>query len=193
MKEIYFVTSSTRKVEDYNRRFEPLGYKIIQMKEDMNEGRSLNIEEIAKTKLAQAKKIANGSPVFVEDRGFFVPALKGFPGPFIKIFLGSIGVEGLLKLMAGQDDRQASFVSVLGYWDGAKEHYFYDKEDGFITEDIRVGNLRGWTDLLYVYGHKTVEGKALCEINDNEWDTYLKEVEKNDYIEQFLGFLRNRE
>ena len=189
MKDIYFVTSNERKVADYNRRFEPLGYKVVQLNFDLNEGRSLDIGEISKLKLEQAKGASKNKPVFVEDRGFFIPELNGFPGPFVKLFLKSIGIVGILKLMANVNDRKAQFVSVLAYWDGEKEHFFYDNEEGFLVEEIRKGNLRGWTDILYIYGYKTHPGKALCELNDKEWEDYLKEIENNDYIKQFIDFL----
>ena len=134
MKKILFITSNNRKIEDYNRRFEPAGYHIEQLNIDINEGRSLDIKEITHLKLQQAKKASEGNPVFVEDRGFFISALNGFPGPFVKLFLKSIGVQGIIDLMRTKTDRTAKFISVLGYWDGNKEHYFIETEEGFITK-----------------------------------------------------------
>jgi len=189
VKKIYFVTSNKRKVIDYNRRLALLGYKVLQLNNDLNEGRSLDIEEIAKLKLGQAREVSSGRPVFVEDRGFFIPAFQGFPGPFVKLFLKSIGISGLMKLMQDIEDRRAQFISVLAYWDGKQEHYFYDNEEGFLTKNIRSGDIRGWTDILYIYGYKTHPKKALCELNDTEWNEYLKEIEKNDYIKKFCDFL----
>lgn len=189
MKKLLFVTSNDRKIKDYNRRFEPLGYHIEQLNIDLNEGRSLDIKEITQLKLQQAKKASLGNPVFVEDRGFFIPALNGFPGSFVKVFLKSIGVQGIIDLMRTKTDRTAKFISVLGYWDGNQEHYFIEIEDGFITNDVCVGDLRGWTEILYIYGYKTHPGRSLCELNDEEWNEYLCDIEKNDYIQKFLSFL----
>lgn len=66
MKKILFATSNPRKVEDYNRRFESCGYHIEILDIDMNEGRSLDIREITKMKLDQAKIASKGQPVFVD-------------------------------------------------------------------------------------------------------------------------------
>lgn len=192
MKKLLFITSNARKIEDYNRRFEPVGYRIEQLNIDLNEGRSLDIKEITHLKLQQAKKASGGKPVFVEDRGFFLPALNGFPGPFVKMFLKSIGIQGIIDLMQAKADRTAQFISVLGYWDSTQEHYFVETEEGFITKDIRTGNLRGWTDILYIYGYKTHPNRSLCELNDKEWGEYLQSIEKNDYMQKFLDFLSKR-
>jgi len=192
MKTILFVTSNSRKVEDYNRRFAKADYLVEQLNIDLNEGRSLDIQEITKLKLDQAKIASKNNPVFVEDRGFFIPTLNGFPGPFVKLFLKSIGIEGVIDLMKTKNDREAKFVSVLGFWDGENEYFFEEIEEGFITNDIRKGDIRGWTEILNIYGHSSFPGKALSELSDNEWEKYLSTIEKNDYINKFIRFLINR-
>jgi XTP/dITP diphosphohydrolase len=50
---------------------------------------------------------------FVEDAGLYITSLKGFPGPYSSYVYKTIGVEGVLKLMSGVDDRSASFESVI--------------------------------------------------------------------------------
>jgi inosine/xanthosine triphosphate pyrophosphatase family protein len=93
--------------------------------------------------------------------------------------------------MEDKADRTAQFITVLAYFDGEKDHYFYDIEEGYITEQIRTGDIRGWTDILYIYGYKTFPNKALCELNDNEWESYLADIEKNDFISQFKRHLES--
>jgi XTP/dITP diphosphohydrolase len=188
-KEIYLVTSNQRKVEDYNRRLNNPNYIIKNISLDLDEGRSLDIKEIAELKLKQAKDKHPNSAVMVEDRGFFIPTLNNFPGPFVKVFLNSIGIKGLLKLMAGESDRRAQFITVLAYYDGENDYYFYDIEEGFLTEEVKFGNIRGWTEILNIYGYKTYPDKALSELTDIEWDQYLIDIEKNDFIEQFKNYL----
>ena len=188
-KEIFLVTSNPRKVEDYNRRLDNSNYIIKNVSLDLNEGRSLDIKEIAELKLAQAKTLYPNERIIVEDRGFFIPALNNFPGPFVKVFLNSIGTKGLLKLMEGMEDRRANFVSVLAYFDGEKDHYFYDYEKGFLINEEKGSNIRGWTEILYIYGRETFPDRSLAELNDQEWESYLIDIEKNDFIEEFKTFL----
>ena len=188
-KEIFLVTSNPRKVEDYNRRLDNSNYIIKNVSLDLNEGRSLDIKEIAELKLAQAKTLYPNERIIVEDRGFFIPALNNFPGPFVKVFLNSIGTKGLLKLMEGMEDRRANFVSVLAYFDGEKDHYFYDYEKGFLINEEKRSNIRGRPEILYIYGRETFPDKSLAELNDQEWESYLIDIEKNDFIEEFKTFL----
>lgn len=188
-KEIFLVTSNARKVEDYNRRIDNGEYIVKNVALDLNEGRSMDILEIAKLKLLQAKELFPGKRIIVEDRGFFIPALNGFPGPFVKLFLNTIGIDGLLKLMAGEDNREASLITVLGYYDGQDDHFFYDDEKGFITKEKRGDNIRGWTDILYIYGYQTFPGLSMAELNDEQWAEHIRITESCDFIEKFKMFL----
>ena len=140
----------------------------------------MDIRKIAEAKLAQAKRAFPGKKLIVDDRGFFIPALKGFPGPFVKLVLDSFSHEGLAKLMRGELDRRAIFSFAAGYFDGEKDHIFVASEEGFITDQPRGDNLHGWTELLYVYGHPSFPGRSLAELSDDEWQEYLAAIEDVD-------------
>lgn len=190
MKIIYFVTTSKSKYRDFKERIEKLSkFKLLQIDHELNEPQSFDNLEIARNKMKQARELFPNKELIVEDRGFSLLSLNGFPGPFIKPVLKSLGINGLLKLMVGENDRTAEFVSVLGYFDGRKEKYFTDIEGGFILKEKKGKNLRGWTDLLYIYGYKNFPNKSLAEFTDNEWNRYLELLAENDYLKQFLGFL----
>ncbi|KAI1305009.1 nucleoside triphosphate pyrophosphohydrolase ham1 [Mortierella claussenii] len=73
--------------------------------------------EIAREKCRQAAQIAKG-PVYVEDTGLGFGALKGLPGPYIKWFLESIGLEGLVKMLAGYTDKSAVAFCTIAYTTG---------------------------------------------------------------------------
>ena len=87
------------------------------------------------------------------------------------------------------EDRRANFVSVLAYFDGEKDHYFYDYEKGFLIDKEKGNNIRGWANILYIYGYPTYLNRSLAELNDQEWESYLIDIEKNDFIEEFKTFL----
>jgi len=73
---------------------------------------STNLGEIAKFAAQEAAKKHNRT-VLVEDSGLFVKALDGFPGPFSSYVHDTIGVEGLLRLMNRQTQREAYFQASL--------------------------------------------------------------------------------
>ena len=174
---IHFTTSNQRKFTSLQKLLQPLGIDLHQLDYDFNEGRGLDIQTIAKSKLSQAKKSFPNKRLIVDDRGFFIPALKGFPGPFVKLLLDSFSYPGIIKLIQGETDRRAIFSFTVGYFDGEKDHIFVADEEGFIIDEPRGDNLHGWTELLYIYGYPSFPGRSLAELNDEEWQEYLAAIE----------------
>jgi len=80
-------------------------------------------------------------PIFVEDAGLFVEALKGFPGPYAAYVYHTIGNQGILKLMADTENRGANFQSVISYCDSENSVdpvSFYGEIKGEITPAQRT-------------------------------------------------------
>ena len=186
---IHFITSNHQKFASLQKLLQPLGVDLQQLDYDFDEGRGLDIQTIAKSKLAQAKKAFPGKRLIVDDRGFFIPALKGFPGPFVKLLLDSFSYPGIIKLMQGETDRRALFSFAVGYFDGEKDHIFVADEEGFIIDEPRGDNLHGWTELLYIYGHPSFPGRSLAELNDEEWKEYLAVIEAVDGFAMVRDYL----
>ena len=187
---IYFVTSNHQKFASLQKLLQPLGVDLRQLDYDFDEGRGLDIQTIAKSKLSQAKKAFSNKQLIVDDRGFFIPALKGFPGPFVKLLLDSFSYPGIIKLMQGETDRRAIFSFAVGYFDGEKDHIFVADEEGFIIDEPRGDNLHGWTELLYIYGHPSFPGRSLAELNDEEWQEYLAAIEAVDGFVMLRDYLK---
>lgn len=186
---IHFITSNHQKFTSLQRLLQPLGVDLQQLDYDFDEGRGLDIQMIAKSKLVQAKKVFPNKHLIVDDRGFFIPALKGFPGPFVKLLLDSFSYPGIIKLMQGETDRRALFSFAVGYFDGEKDHIFVADEEGFIIDEPRGDNLHGWTELLYIYGHPSFPGRSLAELNDEEWKEYLAAIEAVDGFAMVRDYL----
>ena len=186
---IHFITSNHQKFASLQKLLQPLGVDLQQLDYDFDEGRGLDIQTIAKSKLSQAKKVFPNKRLIVDDRGFFIPALKGFPGPFVKLLLDSFSYPGIIKLMQGETDRRAIFSFAVGYFDGEKNHIFIADEEGFIIDEPRGDNLHGWTELLYIYGHPSFPGRSLAELNDEEWKEYLAAIEAVDGFAMVRDYL----
>ena len=192
-KTVYFITSNQRKFASLQKLLHPIGINLQQLDYDFDEGRGLDIQTIAKSKLAQAKKAFPNKRLIVDDRGFFIPALKGFPGPFVKLLLDSFSYPGIIKLMQNETDRRAIFSFAVCYFDGAKDHTFVANEEGFITDEPRGDNLHGWTELLYIYGHPSFPGRSLAELSDTQWQEYLAAIEDVDAFAMVRDYLKRVE
>lgn len=75
------------------------------------------MDEISKKKCQEAARIVQG-PVIVEDTCLCFNALQGLPGPYIKWFLEKLQPEGLVKMLAGWEDKSAQAVCTFAYSPG---------------------------------------------------------------------------
>ena len=90
MKEIVFVTHNKGKVKSAEKYFKDL--KISTFEFELDEPRSEDVEEIAKSKVLQAYEVVK-KPCIAMDAGFFVQELNGFPKAFVNFALDTIGIE----------------------------------------------------------------------------------------------------
>jgi XTP/dITP diphosphohydrolase len=87
--------------------------------------------EAAKHAYAILKK-----PVVVDDTGLFIEALKGFPGAYPGYVLDTIGKQGVLRLMNGIENRNAKFVTAVGYMNESQSKIFVGEMEGKMAETI---------------------------------------------------------
>ncbi len=100
-----------------------------------------DLEEIARVaieNIARAVKPMENTYIVVEDDGLFIHALRGFPGPYSAYVYETIGLDGILKLMEGIEDRRATFRSVLGVLTpSGKIGIVQGQVDGYIAKEKR--------------------------------------------------------
>jgi XTP/dITP diphosphohydrolase len=128
---------------------------------DVPEHRSNDITEIAREKARYAFRQLN-IPLIVDDTGFFIEALGGFPGPYAAYVLNSIGNAGILKLMEGISDRNARFTTGIAYADDRGIQVFAGTLDGKITFSPRGNNGFGY-DPIFEMGKKTLAELSMEE------------------------------
>ena len=110
MKEIVFVTHNKGKAKSAEKYFNDLKFSTYDF--ELNEPRSDDIQEIATAKVKQAYEIVK-KPCIALDTGFFIDELNGFPKAFVNFSLDTIGIDGILKLMEGKENRKCKFESVI--------------------------------------------------------------------------------
>jgi len=107
-KNLYFVTGSKFKFQEAKDIFQSDIYELVQYDLDLPEyqGESLEVA-IKKCLEAEAVLPENIYPFFIEDTGLHYNCLGGMPGPYIKWFLKSCGLNGLGLLTSGHLDKTA--------------------------------------------------------------------------------------
>jgi len=154
------VTSNAHKAQEVGAFFGG-SLKLSQVSLDIPELRSENIEEIAYAK-AQSAFEELKRPLIVDDTGFFIDAFNGFPGPYAAYVLRTVGVNGILKLMEGVTDRNASFVTSIGYADEREVRVFSGTIQGTIATEKRGAAGFGY-DPIFLMGNRTLAEMALEE------------------------------
>lgn len=107
-----FFTTNQSKLRAAQRCLNPHGIDVDGRSDALYEIQADDVELIAQHKAAQAYARA-GRPVIVEDSGLFIDALNGFPGPYLKTVMTTVGSSGLLRLLDGRDDRSCTLRSAL--------------------------------------------------------------------------------
>ena len=165
MNEIVFVTHNKGKAKSAEKYFDNL--KISTYDFELDEPRSDDVKEIATAKVMQAYKMV-GKPCIALDTGFFIEALNGFPRAFVNFSLDTIGIDGILKLMQGKENRKCKFEECLAYYDGKEVRYFYGKHPGNLATKMQGVDRDGkWSDLWYVFKPEHFD-KTLAEMDDVE-------------------------
>ena len=114
--------------------------KIEYKKTELKEIQSDSLVEVAEDKVQQAFKIYQNE-VFVEDDGLFIEALSGFPGVYSSYINRTIGNVGIIDLLVNKINRNASFKSIIAFYDGQKIKSFTGEIKGKISFDLTKG---GW-------------------------------------------------
>ncbi len=171
MKTIYFATGNAGKVISLQRYFKQndVDINIQQVSVDMIEPQADTSTEVAMAKARQAYAQLQ-KPVLVDDSSFHISALGGFPGPYIKYMLSTIGIAGILEFLKHHNDRSAYFLSTLVYIDELGKEYIFEDEPykGIIAEKVADINAdSAWSDLHKVF-IPVGTNKVLAELSDDE-------------------------
>lgn len=186
MEEIVFVTHNKGKAKSAEKYFRNLKFSTYDF--ELDEPRSEDLKEIATAKVKQAYELVK-KPCIALDTGFFIDALNGFPKTFVNFSLDTIGIEGILKLMEQQENRDCRFEECLAYYDGKEIRYFYGKHPGKVAYKAK-GEARQekWSDLWYIFQPNHFE-KTLAQMNQQEREERRKIDGSYEALKEFANWL----
>ena len=106
------VTSNEGKAREFVAALAGIPWRVERVASPYEEVQADTLDEVAD---ASARHLfgegAVPPPFVLEDSGLFIDALKGFPGVYSAYVFHTIGYQGILRLMEGIRDREASFES----------------------------------------------------------------------------------
>ena len=165
MDKVVFVTHNKGKIASAKEALKDVEFEVYEY--ELDEPRSDDIKFISKYKVEEAYKVVN-KPCISMDSGFWIDELEGFPRAYVNFALDTIGIEGILKLMEGKENRRCRFTECLSYYDGKELHQFMGKHEGLLTEEILGRDTdKKWSDLWYIYKPYGYD-KTLAQMTDDE-------------------------
>jgi XTP/dITP diphosphohydrolase len=161
-----FVTTNEDKRREAQRI---LGVELVDAAlspQDVPEIQALDFAEVAVHK-ARAAREALGFPpypVLVEDSGLIIGAWNGLPGALTKWFLLSVGNEGILRMLSGEDRSARAVCAVAVADSGGDEHVFRGEVTGEIAPEPTGGAGFGWDPIFVPQG----SGLTYAEMGENK-------------------------
>ena len=171
MSKITYVTGNWAKIESAKQILEQLGIEIDNIKMETTEIQSNSVEEIAMHSAKEASEKLKCN-VLKNDTGFFIEALKGFPGPYAHYVDETLGEDAILKLLEGVENRNACFIEAFAYCEYGKEPIVFKSiTKGTIAKE--KSGIYGWSwDFIFIPEGKD---KTLGNYPDDErfhlWNT----------------------
>jgi len=112
--KLIFITGNKHKFTEFNNFTSKQNLNVILEHKDIEtaEIQTDSLEKVAKYKIDSIKSKISGN-FFIEDAGFFVDDLNGFPGVYSSYVFRSIGNSGILKLLKNESNRNAKFQAVI--------------------------------------------------------------------------------
>jgi len=113
MSEVKVATSNRGKAIEIITHLNKAGIRAVHLDIQYPEIRADTFEEVVKAGVAHLR--STGLEEFIiDDSGLRVDALNGFPGVYSAYVYKTIGCQGILRLLTGQPNRGAEFITVIG-------------------------------------------------------------------------------
>jgi len=157
---IVLVTGSDAKAREAS---EILGSEIERADLDLPEIQAATIEDVAREKAREAFRRLERACV-VEDSGLGFEAWKGLPGPYVKWFERTLGLEALCRSLDGFADRRASARCVLAFRSETEQWTAVGRIDGSIAPHPKGNGGFGW-DAIFVPDGET---RTFAEMSASE-------------------------
>jgi XTP/dITP diphosphohydrolase len=175
MKIIHFITQNKYKIEIAKTALQGLNISIVPNNIATPEIQSFSVEEVADYSAKWAANKLN-APVMVSDAGFFIEALNGFPGPFIKYINKWLGPDDFLNLMRGKSNRKVIHKDCLAFCRPDHEPvHFVSESSG--TIGWHVGK-SGYTSMASIFIFEG-QSKPQSELSDEEVVSFFAKNNQN--------------
>ena len=164
---LYFVTSNKNKLFLARKNLQPLEIEIDSLPFESPEIQSDNTDEIATKKAIDAYAVIQ-KPLFITDDSWFITALRGFPGAYMKYMTDWLTAEDFLRLVEPYENREVILRQTICFTDGTKTKLFSQDNKGILLKEPSGKNVP-----IFQIASFSKSGKSAAEMvekNENPID-----------------------
>lgn len=171
MPIINFATSNKDKLSIAHAVCAQFGLTVQQIKLEIDEIQGEDSRLIVEDKACRAyEKLLK--PVVVSDDTWGVPALKGFPGAYMKSMNEWFTAQDFLRLMDGVKDRTIILYQYLAYCDGRTLQVFHNDIHGHITDKPQGKSNQSPATTVIALDYDN--GKTIAEVFEQDINTVME-------------------
>ena len=183
MKTINFITGNKGKIQEATEKFRPLGINIKQKNMGYPEIQTDKLEKVAAFGVDHIQKQGIDHPFILEDAGIFIDKLQGFPGVYSAYVYDSIGLQGIIDLLANSADCRAVFRSVFAYAKPKGDaHFFIGECSGTVIKQEKGSNGFGYDPIFIPKG----SDKTFAQMNTSEKNSFSHRGRSLEKLYDFL-------
>jgi non-canonical purine NTP pyrophosphatase (RdgB/HAM1 family) len=187
-KNIVFISGNEGKRKEVEEILGTEKYCIINIDLDVPELQTISVEEVTKEKIKCAyellkknfseviKKFAkkgvkvdnlNDVIVICEDTGLYIDDMNKFPGALIKFYLGTVGINGIIKMNGNSKAKAQTVIGIIKY--GKIMKPIAGNRTGKIANKVEGTSGFGWDPVFIPNIEKTkyskYNGKTYAELD----------------------------
>lgn len=161
MSTVYFATSNQEKMLIAQTVCSKFDIKVERANIEIDEIQGEDPVIIVRDKARRAYE-GLSKPVVVSDDSWDIPALNGFPGPYMKSINKWFKPEDFLRLMSGVQNRSIILHQLLVYYDGSTMKVFSNDINGKVIDRPRGKNDQSPNMTVIVLDQDN--GKTIAEV-----------------------------
>ncbi len=155
---IQFITTNAGKFAEVSEKLSGANVKIVHLDRGYPEIQTDRLEKVLKYAATGLDDEVKGD-YLIDDSGLFIEALGGFPGVYSAYVQRRLGNRGILKIMAGEKYRAATFQTVFLLRQGDEHEVFHGDCLGTIAEAERGSGGFGYDPIFIPQGEARTFGE----------------------------------
>lgn len=174
MKKVYLLTGNERKKASFVKATKKYNISVDMKNLWLPEIQSNDNSEVASFAAQYAANKLN-LPVIKMDSGFYIEALKGFPGPLVKYADQQIGADLFFNIIKNVKNKKAKIKNSLAYCEPNSEPVIFESGcNGIITSKLTDSD-GSFIDRLFIPSHKNnSQNQTMGNIRRINYNNFLE-------------------